>query len=188
MNSSHARSRGQGKFRFDLIIFEIKKMFLKSAVSSPHLIALLIQILDLWLGYYIVHSINPHIFLSTKTFFNFIFWYRYHVLQQYSGLSLVYFQDFSRLHKMMNNEYFSNFLFDNLFYQYEVSSPKIWFRLELYLFRVLIYALQISLVKLKIIKKPLSGHFQPKISKAPLEFGRYECEKFKNVSQIFLKK
>ena len=132
----------------------------RSAVSSPHFIALLIQILDLWLGYYIVHNINPHIFLSTKTFFNFIFWYRYHVLQQYSGLSLVYFQDFSRLHKMMNNEYFSNFLFDNLFYQYEVSSPKHWFRLELYLFRVLIYALQISLVKLKIIKKPLSGHFQ----------------------------
>ena len=53
----------------------------------------------------------------------------------------------SRLHKIMNNEYFKNFLFDNLFYIYEVSSPKIWFRLELFKFRVLIFTLQISLVK-----------------------------------------
>ena len=53
----------------------------------------------------------------------------------------------SRLHKMMENAYFSNFLFENLINKYEVFSPKIWCRLELYLVRVLIFTLRISLVK-----------------------------------------
>ena len=54
---------------------------------------------------------------------------------------------FSRLHKMMENAYFSNFLFENLINKYEVFFSKIWFRLELYLVRVLIFTLKISLVK-----------------------------------------
>ena len=81
----------------------------------------------------------------------------------------------------MNDKYFYNFTFDNIFYIYEVSSPKIWFTLEVFKFSFLIFTLQISLVKHEMNKKIRYGHFQHKRTKLLLEIGKYEYDKYNNI-------